>query len=134
MSALGAYLRAACGQPWRAGVYDCCTLPGDWALSWGRGDPMAEWRGQYQSDAQAVRLIHEAGGLLELWRRGLSAIGITTVGDPNPGDVGIVPALIETGQLDHVGAIWTGERWAMRAPSGIFFAPNTPVCVWGPRG
>ena len=130
---LGDYLKAACAQPWEAGRHDCCTLPGNWALSWGRGDPMAEWRGRYRSDAQALRLIHEAGGLLMLWRRGLASIGVETVGDLRLGDVGVIHALGEDGAPTQVGAIWTGQRWAFRAPQGVIFAPAEPLCVWGPR-
>jgi hypothetical protein len=130
---LGEYLRAACAQRWDTGVTDCCTLAGDWALTWGRGDPMAEWRGRYSTDEEAVALIAEAGGLVELWQRGLAAIDVWGVNDPEPGDAGVIVALGMDNQPEHVGAIWTGRRWAFRAPAGVFFASAEVVRAGGPR-
>lgn len=130
---LGEYLRAACGTPWITGKHDCCTLAGDWAITWARGDPMAEWRGKYSTDQEALRLIVKAGGLLMLWQRALTSIGVATVGESRAGDVGVVRAFGEDGKVTHVGAIWTGQRWAFRASRGMNFEPAEPLCVWGPR-
>ena len=130
---LGEYLRAACGRPWQAGVDDCCTLAGDWARTWGFGDPMAEWRGSYSTDDEAAALIADAGGLVTLWSRGLASIDVGEVATVEPGDVGVVVAISMSGEPEHVGAVWTGRRWAFRAYAGVFFASAQVVRAWGPR-
>lgn len=131
---LGEYLQGQSGRHWRAGIHDCCTHAADWVCTWGLGDPMAEWRGLYRTDEEARCLINRAGGLLALWQRGLSAIGIDGVNEPQPGDVGVVMGLGEAGQPEPVGAIYTGRRWSFRAPSGLFFASADVLRAWGHRG
>jgi hypothetical protein len=130
---LGDYLKAATAHQWQPGVHDCCTLPGDWATTWGLGDPVAEWRGQYRSDAQAIRFINRAGGLLSLWDRGLGSIGVAPVNEPIAGDVGVVIAATRVDTTEHVGAVFTGQRWAYRLHQGLFFTPAVAVRCWGPR-
>lgn len=132
MTALATYLQQAVRQRWTPGLYDCCTHPGDWALTWGRGDPLAEWRGTYRSDAQAVRLITHAGGLSKLWERGLASIGIAPVHALRAGDVGVVMAATAAG-VEPVGALFSGDRWSFRTAAGLIFAPATVLCAWGPR-
>lgn len=130
---LATYLQEAVRLRWQPGTADCCTHPGDWARTWGRGDPMAEWRGDYRSDAQAIRLIHQAGGLLVLWQRGLASIGIDPVTDLRAGDVGVIRAQTVVSLDDQIGAIWTGAKWSFRADCGVIFAPADAVMVWGVR-
>jgi hypothetical protein len=130
---LGEYLTAAVRKHWEPGRHDCCTFAADWALSWGCGDPMAEWRGRYRSDAGASRFVRQAGGLLELWQRGLASIGIEGVNDAIAGDVGVVRALT-AGGAEPVGAICLGRKWAFLAHDGVIFAPAVPLRAWGPRG
>ena len=132
MTALAAYLTEAVRHRWQPGVHDCCTYPGDWVASWGTGDPLAEWRGTYRSDAQAVRLITRAGGLLTLWERGLASIGLQEVRDLRPGDVGVVLAATEMGQ-EPVGALFGGDRWSFRTEAGLIFAPAVAIKAWGRR-
>lgn len=129
---LGEYLKAQVRCRWQPGVYDCCTFPGDFVRSWGMGDPLAEWRGTYRSDAQAVRLITRAGGLLALWERGLASIGLPEVRDLRPGDVGVVLAATEMGQ-EPVGALFGGDRWSFRTEAGLIFAPALAIKAWGRR-
>lgn len=130
---LGDYLKAACSHRWEPGKRDCCTLPADWAVTWGRGDPMAEWRGLYATDVEARSLVARAGGLANLWQRGLEAIDVWGVNDLAPGDIGVIIAVGQDAVAEHVGAIWTGKRWAFRAPAGMIFASAVCVRAWGPR-
>jgi hypothetical protein len=129
---LGDYLAAAARRPWEWGGWDCCIFPGDWAVTWGLGDPVAEWRGSYSSHAEAEALIYDAGGLVALWDRGLASIGVARVEGVRPGDVGVIGWTDAQG--DHeAGAIWSGKRWALLCPAGVGYVSAEPLAVWGPR-
>lgn len=130
---LAEYLKASVGRAWTPGVFDCCFFPGEWALSWGRGDPMATWRGRYQTDRGGLRFIKRAGGLVELWERGLWSIGVDRVDEPQAGDVGVVLAINGAMRPEPVGGIWTGTKWAFAAKRGLAFSPASPIAVWGIR-
>ncbi|MBM3927561.1 MAG: hypothetical protein FJ335_03750 [Sphingomonadales bacterium] len=77
-----------------------------------------------------MRFIQEAGGLLSLWRRGLSSISIPQVDEPSAGDVGVIEGVTAIGP-EPVGAIFTGERWAVCARSGLVFTPARHLAIWG---
>lgn len=130
MSALGDYLQAQSRLSWRAGVRDCCTFPADWVRSQGRGDPMAQWRGLYRTDEEAACLIARAGGLVQLWNRGLGAIGARPIAQACEGDVGVIVAVGASLQPEEIGAVFTGRRWAFRAPAGLCFASAEVVKAW----
>ena len=115
MSALGEYLREQGGKRRIAGVFDCVTLPADWAIANGYPDPMAHRRGAYNSEEQAQDFIADAGGLLALFDEFLGAVGIVErEGEPMAGDVGVVSVMGH-----EAGGIFTGERWALVGERGI---------------
>lgn len=130
MTDLGDYLRSLGGRKREPGVFDCVTLPAEWAMANGYLDPMAHWRGAYDSEEAAQDFIRDAGGLVVLFDCGAAAVGIERrEGEPQPGDVGV----IRIGEHE-AGAIFTGKRWAFVADRGIAFAsidPDFIVAVWG---
>lgn len=130
---LAEYLKASVSRSWEPGAFDCCFFPGEWAVSWGRGDPMATWRGRYRTDRGGLRFIKRAGGLVQLWERGLLSIGVNRVDEPQAGDVGVVLAINDAMRPEPVGGIWTGTKWAFAAARGLAFSPATPLAIWGPR-
>lgn len=117
MTDLGEYLRAAGYMRRRAGQHDCCTFPAGWAIICGHPDPMAEWRGTYDSEAEAEALIFDAGGLDALFARGMAGAGIPEASAPfEPGDIAVVEAA-----GFEAGSIFTGRRWAFVADRGVAF-------------
>lgn len=110
---LGSYLAQAARRKHQLGIWDCCIFPADWVVANGWGDPMADWRGTYTSEAAA----DAHGGLDELFLAGCERIGLPLVATPLSGDVG----LIEVGK-QRAGAIFTGRRWAFVAPRGLAVA------------
>lgn len=121
---LGDFLRAAARDQ---GPWNCSTFPADWCIALGHPDFAAEWRDiTEEAECQAVA----AGGkLLELWERGI-ARRIPNVSDFLSGDIGVLSrAGVEA------GAIYTGERWAVRSDRGLAFLmlPTTAILkAWRP--
>lgn len=100
-------------------------MPAQWAIDNGRADPMAQWRGAYDTEEGALVLIRDAGGLNELFRCGMASAGIPERrGDPQVGDIGVLHA----GDT-QAGAIFTGKRWAMVAQRGLAVASVEPEAV-----
>lgn len=130
---LGEYLKSEASRRWQDGVVDCTMFAADWAATWGLGDPAAKWRGLYSTDEEARCLIARAGGLLNLFQQGLASIGIDGVNDPIEGDVGVIRAVGMDRREEHIGAIWTGRRWAFRVEDGLAFASAEFLRCWGPR-
>lgn len=120
------------GSPW-----NCSTLPADWAVARGHPDFAAEWRDIVDA-TECEATPRAAGGLLTLWERGIGdGLPFVRAGGGVPsfmwleaGDIAVVAALgLEA------GAIWTGERWAVRAARGLHFIDWRSVSVlkaWRP--
>lgn len=108
---LGDFLKAqlANSEPWH-----CSTMAADWAVARGHPDFAAAWRDVFEPslcDATA----EAGGGLLALWDQGIGD-GLPVVQRLEAGDIAVITAMgIEA------GAIWTGERWAMRSGRGVTF-------------
>lgn len=129
---LGDYLKAAADRRFVYGDHDCCTFPGDWVRLCGHPDPVHEWRGLYSTEAEAQALIADAGGLAELWTRGMARTICQMTESPAEGDIGVIKVLGESGPVEN-GGIFTGKRWAFLSPNGIFVSSIDPafiVKVW----
>lgn len=124
MTDLGEYLRAAAARRREPGIWDCAAFPADWAMANGHPDPMAAWRGAYASESGAIDLIDAAGSLCALFERGMTSAGLERVGEPEPGDIGVLQVLGE-----QAGAVYTGKRWALVADRGLAFASIEPEHV-----
>ena len=126
MTDLGGFLKGqlANGSPW-----NCSTLAADWCVSLGHPDFAAAWRDVTDPD-ECVSMPINSGGLVVLWKEGIGA-ALPIVEDPlQPGDIAVVAA-----HGLEAGAIWTGERWAMKAARGLHFIAADAVEVlkaWRP--
>lgn len=122
---LGDFLLAECGSraPW-----NCSTFPADWAILCGHPDFAAAWRDVTDPDeCEAVQA--EAGALVALWDEGIGD-GMEPVDDPEAGDV----AVVRVGPYE-AGAIFTGERWAIKGQRCVHFRSVDEVQavkVWRP--
>jgi len=123
---LGEFLRhrATESAPW-----NCSTLPADWCVHLGHPDFAAAWRGIVDR-VDGEDCTAAAGGLVNLWERGLSGALPEVLDDLSPGDVAVVRVF-----NFEAGAIWTGQRWALKTKHGLHFAAADQVeliMAWRP--
>ena len=97
---LSAFLRAASGRPFSWGEHDCLMWLADWIEARRGLDPAAEWRGRYRSERGAMRIVAEAGGMVEHVARVVEPHGIMRTKEPKRGDI----AVTDTPD-GHMGAI-----------------------------
>jgi hypothetical protein len=110
--------------------FDCCAFPANWIVKKRNVDPMARWRNQYNDEASARAFISSSGGLTSLWLLGMSDAGLYEQPDiPIAGDVGVLNVPCASG-MEEIGGIFTGKRWSMLSPNGIFCASVDPVMIW----
>jgi len=118
---LGEFLRdhVTPAVPW-----NCSTLAADWCLALGHPDFAAAWR--EITDPIECEVTAQAG-LLALWDIGIGD-RLPAVTDLEPGDI----AVVALGPIE-AGAIWTGERFAIRTQRGLHFTDSLTVLkAWRP--
>ena len=101
-------------------------MPSDWCVANGHPDFAAAWRGVVEPCA-CDAATERGGGLLALWERDIGE-GLSIVDVPTRGDIAVVTAMGR-----EVGAIFTGERWAIEGQRTLhFLAPEqaTVVKAW----
>ena len=118
-TSLGDFLAAAARTPWQAGSHDCTAWPARWA-----GIELPS----YSDDAEAARLVQEAGGLVPLWTRHING-RLARVSEPLAGDIGVIELLTTAGRLE-MGAIRSGARWAVLTHRGIASVPAQALAIW----
>lgn len=106
--------------------HNCSSLAGDWCAYVGARDVFEPWRA-VTDEADIEAACH--AGLLPLWEE---AIGdhFPAVTDFEAGDI----AVLSVHGLE-AGAVFTGERWALRRKRGLTFATLPDSCVlkgWRP--
>ena len=112
-----------------AAPWNCSTLAADWCLELGHPDFAANWR-TFTNPVDCEEVQTDAGSLVALWECGIDD-GLPAVdGEPQAGDI----AVICVAGLE-AGAIFSGERWVLKAQRGLhFLAPDVVEVVkaWRP--
>jgi hypothetical protein len=105
--------------------WNCSTMPGDWCVSRGHPDFVAPWR-HILGLVECERVAADAGGLVMLWRQGIGE-GLPEAAEPyQGGDIAVI-----TIRGFDMGALFTGERWAVQLPVGLLKANPADVLVQG---
>lgn len=120
--ALADYIGRTAKAGWQWGVIDCTTWAADWIVLRTGIDPMAHWRGQYASEAEAEAILAETG-LIERWD---AESGLPRQDEPMVGDAGVIDM---RGQ-DTMALCLGGGRWAFRHPEGVGVVRVEPKAVW----
>lgn len=108
--------------------HHCSTDPADWCVVLGYVDFAWKWRSEL-SDADCESAARD-DGLVALWDIGID--GILSIAETPyiAGDIAVVTKLNY-----ESGAIFTGERWAIRSGNDIVYIPIGSVTVvkaWRP--
>jgi len=105
---LGDFLKEAGSDrsPW-----NCSTLAADWCMSQGYPDFASRWREVVGNECEAV-------DLLPLWESDIGD-GLPLCDGSQAGDIAVIRVIGFT-----IGAIFTGNKWAIKTPKGLFFIPT----------
>jgi hypothetical protein len=129
MADLGAFLASAGRTPFAFGSHDCLLWLADWAREVTGVDPAEDLRGRYRTWLGCQRFIAKRGGVEAIVAACAARVGAPRTACAKAGDAGVVQALTDRGVMP-VGAICTGERWAMLAPEGLISIPARPLAAW----
>lgn len=132
MTDLGAFLSANLSRHRAAGEWDCAVLVGDWVASQGYPDPVADFRGRYDTEEGGHALVAPVGGLaeaLDLNLRTDSGWRAIDPDDAQPGDVGVADVF---GVM--AATLCAGTRWALVNERGLAFYPlrGRVLRAWSP--
>lgn len=118
------YIEATKGRTFEWGALDCVTFAANWRTLITGVDPIAEWRGTYKTEREALRLITSLGC------DGLEALGTRLFGEPDP----LGPKFAGRGDLvlaQGALGISLGARGAFLSLSGVEFLPARDFAtVW----
>jgi len=113
---LDAYVEHAKTRAFEWGTLDCVTFAANWRALVTGSDPIAEWRGTYKTEREALELI------VRLGCDSIEALGARLFGAPDP----LGPKFAGRGDLvlaqDALG-ISVGARGAFLSLSGLEFLP-----------
>jgi hypothetical protein len=121
---LDAYRR----KPWEPAVVNCLMFPAAWAIWLGHRDPVARWRGTFETEDEFKSIIDAAGGCVPLVSEAAAIIGAKRVQHPTCGDVAVVGS--HTNIHRQFGAIYDGERWLVRFINSIGPMTAKPLAIW----
>lgn len=126
MTQLGEFLKRQLAND---SPFNCGSMPADWCMLLGHPDFSAKWRAM--SDIVECEAAAEAAGdSVALWSEGIGDALPVIEDTPRAGDIGVIAA-----HGFQSGALFTGDRWAVRAPRGLhFLSPDRVMLLkaWRP--
>lgn len=136
MPRLDDYLALATERPWiwggLNGGLDCCFFAGDWITLRSGRDPLALYRGTYDSALGAMRLIAARGGLAAMVDREMTRCGIVRAAAADDGDVGLIvqPGSGPDAVAGATLVIRCGPWWCGRARDGLAYLDEPAKAIW----
>lgn len=123
-------------KPWAWGEVDCTLFPADWVRAVTGVDPAASFRGKYDSELSAHRMLKSAGGFVAAISAEMALHGFDETDAPVSGDVGIVEVIVDRKGAQErapVSAILVGRRWVVRAIDGVQAGSFPLLKAWAVR-
>jgi hypothetical protein len=124
------YLSLAARRPFVWGEFDCFLFCADWIVARFGVDPAQEFRGAYDDEKAARRLMGPRGGTLGLAEFCLARVGFLPTLTPREGDVGLADVATLSRFGDRcVGAICARPDlwWIKTALPGELVGGNFPI-------
>lgn len=103
-------------RPMVWGVDDCSLIIADWWRENHAVDPAFHLRGSYSTEAEKIKIVNKAEGLLNLVSRLADQVGANRVSVPADGCFGVI---MVNGIM--FAALWSGGFWAVRSETGITY-------------
>lgn len=101
------------------GETDCMMCVADWILRVTGRDPAADMRGSYDSRGSCQRETGFLRDPVAAVEKCLATIGgLPRVQEPRKGDIAVILAWDAEGRVGPCGAIWMGDAWGCKGPSG----------------
>lgn len=113
------FLHEAETRPFQFGEWDCLQVLAHWLKRSSGIDPGAAWRPRYHDQKGAIRIVREAGGMIEHVERCIAPFGLKRRGEIKRGDIALVRQEIKRDPFEgYLGAIVMapGETSAVIAP------------------
>lgn len=130
MAAVGNFCDEVARLGWEWGERDCLLWLGTWAQRNTGIDGGAPWRGRYRTALGCIRTLNRSGGMEACIERGAALAGMTETDSPLAGAVGLIETHTPKG-LAPVGALFTGQRWAVLTPGrGVLSIRTSPLRAW----
>lgn len=127
--ALTLFLRRAVRQRFDWQAASCLGLAADWLRTCGYPDPTDPWRGRWTDEASARALLAAAGGLTALMQDAAKRIDLKPTHGVRRGDVGAIDITTPDG-VETAAGLWTGARWVVRAPRGLWGGTAPVQAAW----
>lgn len=128
MAAVAEFLDEMSERGWEWGQRDCLLWLGLWSERAFGIDGGAPWRGRYRTALGCARVLKKSGGMAACIERGARLCGMVPTTNYRAGDVGIVSV-----EDREVGAICTGDKWAVMTADGVYISRLPVVLAWGVR-
>lgn len=123
---LAAFLQEAEAAPFVLGTWDCMLTPANWVQRVLGRDPVAVYRGTYDSELGWRRILKQGGGAVRVFGDCMEGAGLMRTAEPTAGDV----AIVET-PLGELGAIYVGhKRFAVKTLDGMLTGVLPPAAIW----
>ena len=107
------------GKPFVWGETDCMLVLADWIARVRGVDPASAIRGTYDSRGSCQRETGFLRDPVAAVERCLATIGgLERVSAPRAGDMALILVREPDGRVSPCGALWLGEAWACKGPSG----------------
>lgn len=132
MAAVAEFLDEMSARGWEWGQRDCLLWLGLWSERVTGIDGGKPWRGRYRTALGCVRMLNKSGGMVACIEIGTKLCGMIPTSSPRSGDIGLVLMMTEKG-MKEVGAIFTGDKWAVLTAAGVCTCRTQPVRAWGIR-
>jgi hypothetical protein len=117
-------------RQWQPGKIDCLLALADWCIWCGYPDPVAEFRGIYDSEDGFRAIIERAGGVIPLVQGRADSLGLARIDRPEPGAIAIIGSSANIQR--QWGAIYDDDAkgWRVRFVDAYPVVKARPLAIW----